>query len=76
MYFLSIKGSSYIYLLALLIYLFQYTVRGPHLKKNPDKLHIKLRFNVVNGNRALADLIYGEEGSISPSTLVVAATKG
>ena len=28
------------------------------------------------GNRALADLRYGEEDSISPSTLVVAAIKG
>ena len=28
------------------------------------------------GNRAFADLRYGEEDSISPRTLIVAATKG
>ena len=30
----------------------------------------------AKGNRAFADLRYGEEDSISPSTLIVAATKG
>ena len=38
--------------------------------------YIWLHRQVVKGNRAFADLQYGEEDSISPSTLSSAATKG
>ena len=31
---------------------------------------------LYKGNRAIADLRYGKEDSISPSTLIFAATKG
>ena len=36
----------------------------------------KLEQKFYKGNRAFADLIYGEEDNISPSTLIVPATKG
>ena len=31
---------------------------------------------LIKGNRAIADLRYAKEDSISPSTLIFAATKG
>ena len=38
--------------------------------------YIWLHRQIVKGNRGFADLRYGEEDSISPSTLIFPATKG
>ena len=47
-------------------------------QKEVKKLHFMLEHNLrySNGNRAFADLGYGEEDSISPSTLISPTTRG
>ena len=50
-----------------------------YLKKNTNQIgnkELKLKNYISKGNCALADLRYGNEDSISPSTLIFSAIKG